>query len=107
MPCVEASLLLSVLALLSSCPFPALQVNASGNVLYDSYVGQKEPVSDYRTWVSGITPANVVGAPDISTVQKEVTELLQGRVLVGHGLTKDLSVLMLSHPRKHIRDTAK
>jgi RNA exonuclease 4 len=36
-----------------------------------------------------------------------VAELLDGRVLVGHNLTKDLAVLMLSHPRKDIRDTAK
>lgn len=64
-------------------------------------------MTDYRTWVSGITPANLQGAPDISQVQGDVTELLQGRVLVGHGLKKDLSVLMLSHPRKNMRDTAK
>lgn len=84
-----------------------MQVNASGNVLYDSFVAQKEPVTDYRTWVSGVTAEHLVAAPDISQVQKEVTELLSGRVLVGHGLKKDLSVLMLSHPRRSIRDTAK
>lgn len=82
-------------------------MNASGHVLLDAFVAQKEPVTDYRTWVSGITPQNLVGAADLAAVQQQVAELLQGRMLVGHGLKKDLAVLLLSHPRKNIRDTAK
>jgi hypothetical protein len=60
-----------------------------------------------RTWVSGVTAKDVQGAPALEEVQKTAAELLQGRTLVGHGLSKDLRVLMLSHPRKAIRDTAK
>jgi hypothetical protein len=37
----------------------------------------------------------------------QVCEFTAGRVLVGHSLNKDLRVLMLSHPHKDIRDTAK
>lgn len=37
----------------------------------------------------------------------QVSELLTGRVVVGHSINKDLKVLLLSHPRKDIRDTAK
>lgn len=36
-----------------------------------------------------------------------MAELLKGRILVGHALKNDLDVLMLSHPRQMIRDTAK
>jgi RNA exonuclease 4 len=32
--------------------------------------------------------------------------MLKGKILVGHALKNDLSVLMLSHPRSMIRDTA-
>jgi len=32
---------------------------------------------------------------------------LQGRLLVGHGLSNDLKAMMLDHPRKDIRDTAR
>lgn len=39
--------------------------------------------------------------------QREVAELLKGKILVGHALKNDLDVLMLSHPRMMIRDTAK
>lgn len=83
------------------------QVNASGNVVYDSHVAQAEHVTDYRTWVSGVTAEHLVGAPSLAAVQADVAALLKGRTLVGHGLSKDLRVLMLSHPRKDIRDTAK
>lgn len=40
-------------------------------------------------------------------VQKEVAEIIRGKILVGHSLKNDLSVLFLSHPKKNIRDTAR
>lgn len=52
-----------------SCP---LQVNAAGNVLLDTFVSQKEAVTDFRTWVSGVTPQHLIGAPGIEEVQKQV-----------------------------------
>jgi RNA exonuclease 4 len=39
--------------------------------------------------------------------QTKVADLIKDKVLVGHALTNDLDVLMLSHPRTMIRDTAK
>lgn len=44
---------------------------------------------------------------DFSLVQKEVAELLEGHILVGHSVHNDLRSLFLSHPRSHIRDTSK
>ena len=40
-------------------------------------------------------------------MQKEVSDILLGRVLIGHALHHDLKVLFLDHPRKDIRDTSK
>jgi hypothetical protein len=37
----------------------------------------------------------------------QVAALLKGRTLVGHAITNDLTALLLDHPRKDIRDTAK
>ena len=34
-------------------------VNYHGHVLYDKYVRPEGKVTDFRTWVSGITPANI------------------------------------------------
>jgi hypothetical protein len=36
----------------------------------------------------------------------DVAKCISGKILVGHALHNDLDVLMLSHPRSKIRDTA-
>lgn len=50
---------------------------------------------------------DLVGAPSLEEVAEKVAKLAEGRIIVGHSLSKDLKVLLLSHPRKDIRDTAK
>ncbi|XP_020249765.1 RNA exonuclease 4 [Asparagus officinalis] len=81
-------------------------VNAWGNVVYDEYVRPLEPVVDFRTNISGIHPWNMKKAKNFMIVQKKVAELIKGRILVGHALHNDLKVLLLSHPKKDIRDTS-
>ncbi|NXA74446.1 REXO4 exonuclease, partial [Thryothorus ludovicianus] len=80
-------------------------VNQFGKCVYDKYVKPTEKVTDYRTAVSGIRPQNLNTGEDFKTVQKEVAEILKGRILVGHALRNDLKVLLLDHPQKKIRDT--
>ncbi|XP_036443937.1 RNA exonuclease 4 [Colossoma macropomum] len=82
-------------------------VNYFGKCIYDKYVKPTEKVTDYRTAVSGIRPADIESGEDISTVQKEVAEILKGRILVGHAIHNDLKILLLDHPKKMIRDTQK
>lgn len=84
-------------------------VNFHAHVLYDKYVKPVEPVTDYRTAVSGIRPAHIhsITAVSFKTAQREVADLLEGRIIVGHALQNDLSVLLLSHPKHLIRDTSK
>ncbi|PSN43267.1 RNA exonuclease 4 [Blattella germanica] len=81
-------------------------VNKYGNCIYDKYVLPKEPVVDYRTHVSGIRPRDLRNGEVFETVQKEVAEILKGKILVGHALRNDLKVLYLNHPRRAIRDTS-
>ena len=71
---------------------------------YSSYFYQ---VTDYRTAVSGVRPEDLKGAPQFKEIQSEVSELIKGRILVGHALKHDMKVLFLDHPKKMIRDTAK
>ncbi|NXN64857.1 REXO4 exonuclease, partial [Himantopus himantopus] len=80
-------------------------VNQFGKCIYDKYVKPTEEVTDYRTAVSGIRPENINRGEDFKTVQKEVADILNGRILVGHALRNDLKVLFLDHPKKKIRDT--
>ena len=83
-------------------------VSSTYDVLYDSYVAPPpaEPITDYRTHVSGITPSLLHSAPSFATVQREVASIIKGRVLIGHGLVGDLQALCLNHPRGLQRDTA-
>jgi RNA exonuclease 4 len=84
-------------------------VNQYGEVVYDKHVQPTENITDYRTHVSGIRPDDLKkhNAHPFKLVQKEVSEIIEKRVLVGHALHNDLQVLLLSHPKKKLRDTQK
>uniref|UniRef100_UPI0037E8756A RNA exonuclease 4 n=1 Tax=Semicossyphus pulcher TaxID=241346 RepID=UPI0037E8756A len=82
-------------------------VNQFGKCIYDKFVKPTERVTDYRTAVSGIRPADIRDGEDVRTVQREVAEILQGRIVVGHAIYNDLKILLLDHPKKKIRDTQK
>ncbi|KAJ2401902.1 3'-5' exonuclease [Coemansia sp. RSA 2559] len=83
-------------------------VNYYGHVIIDAFVTPLEPVTDYRTWVSGIRKQDLDrhGRP-FGEVQKEVAELIKDRILVGHAIKHDLKALLLTHPGSMIRDTAR
>ncbi|XP_046357700.2 RNA exonuclease 4-like [Haliotis rufescens] len=82
-------------------------VNQFGECLYDTFVRSREEVVDYRTQWSGVTPDKLVHAADFMDVQKKVSDLISGRILVGHAIQNDLKVLFLDHPAKDIRDTSR
>ncbi|KAK4439149.1 RNA exonuclease 4 [Sesamum alatum] len=81
-------------------------VNKWGNVIYDEYVRPVEYVVDFRTEISGIRPSDLRKAKNFNVVQKKVAELIKDRILVGHALRNDLKALLLSHPKKDVRDTS-
>ncbi|GAA5994043.1 hypothetical protein JCM5350_000057 [Sporobolomyces pararoseus] len=81
-------------------------VNYHGFTVLDRFVRPREKVTDYRTWVSGVREQDLKNAPSFLEVQKEVSELLKGRILVGHALSNDTNVLLLSHPWNMTRDTS-
>jgi len=81
-------------------------VNLHGNVVYDKYVLPREPIVDYRTKISGITPEHLKDGVELSVVQKEIADIFEGRIIVGHAVRHDFKVLFLSHPAKLTRDTS-
>jgi RNA exonuclease 4 len=81
-------------------------VDWKGRTVLDEYVKPDEKVTDYRTFVSGITEENLVGAPPLEEVRERVKTLIEGKILVGHGLSNDLDCLELEHPWNLVRDTA-
>ncbi|KYQ54927.1 RNA exonuclease 4 [Trachymyrmex zeteki] len=82
-------------------------VNKYGDCIYDKYVKPREKVVDYRTAISGVRPEHLRDGESFNIVQKEVADILKGRILVGHALKHDLNVLYLSHPRRYWRDTSR
>jgi RNA exonuclease 4 len=82
-------------------------VNFHGQPILDRYVRPVEFVQDFRTHVSGIRSFHLREAISLKEAQKEVAKVLEGRIVVGHALSNDFDVLLLSHPRKMIRDTAR
>jgi RNA exonuclease 4 len=81
-------------------------VDWKGRILLDTCVAPVEPIEDYRTYVSGISEEDLIGAPSLSKVQQQVLELLEGKILVGHALINDLEALRIQHPWHMQRDTA-
>lgn len=81
-------------------------VNEECYCVYDKYVKPIEKVTNYRTNVSGITPQDLKNGEDFKSVQNEVAAIIKDRTIVGHALWNDLKVLLLTHPKRDIRDSA-
>ncbi|XP_053663945.1 RNA exonuclease 4-like [Anopheles marshallii] len=82
-------------------------VNERCEVVIDRYVKPQETVTDYRTEISGIRPEHIAHGVEFQEMREVVRQIIHGKILVGHGLYNDLSVLNLRHPKYNIRDTAR
>jgi RNA exonuclease 4 len=91
-----------------------------GSIVLDEMVRPDQEVTDYRTFVSGITAHDLETATcTIEDVRSMVQDILQNqndghnhnnsnyKVLVGHALKNDLRALGITYPWYNIRDTAK
>lgn len=78
-------------------------------IIFDTYVKVNEPVTDYRTFVSGIRKEHLQSdlAMEFSRCQSIVKKLLKGKILIGHALKNDLTSLGIQHSWQDCRDTAK
>lgn len=84
-------------------------VDWDGNCILDLYVRQTCQVTDYRTFVSGITEEDLTSdkAVDLDECRCRVKELIDGKILVGHALKNDLHALQICLPWYQLRDTGK
>ncbi|THH09464.1 hypothetical protein EW145_g1982 [Phellinidium pouzarii] len=83
-------------------------IDYRGNTILDTYVHPTMPVTDYRTSTTGIEAKhlNSDSAMQFNAVQSLVAEYIKGKILVGHSLWQDLSVLGIPHPAVATRDVA-
>jgi len=83
-------------------------VDWNGRIVWDEFVQQEQEVTDYRTFVSGVTQLDVEDATlTLQECQNHVKKIITGKILVGHALKNDLRALGLTHPWEATRDTAK
>jgi RNA exonuclease 4 len=83
-------------------------VDFDGVKVYDEFVRPQGYVTDFRTKWSGIRRKDLRQDKAISfnDCQQQVAKLINGKILLGHALKNDLSVLMLKHSKSMMRDTA-
>ncbi|KAI8384605.1 uncharacterized protein BYT42DRAFT_563058 [Radiomyces spectabilis] len=81
-------------------------VDEDGKILLDDFVKPDEPVIDYLTQYSGITPEIMEKATcSLRRAQKHFRKIVNHNViLVGHSLENDLRALQIAHP--YCADTA-
>ena len=82
-------------------------VSYEGDVLYDKYVKPDRPIVDYRTPWSGIVAEHMETAIPFYQAKKEAAEILKDKIIIGHDLRNDFSVLEMSHPEHDVRDTSR
>lgn len=84
-------------------------VNWEEEIVLDTFVKVPVPVTDYRTFVSGITAEDIdehSSAVSLRECREAVLTLLRGKILIGHALQNDLQALGITHPWTDTRDTA-
>ncbi|WAR06658.1 AEN-like protein [Mya arenaria] len=79
-------------------------VDHEGGVLCDVYVQPEEPITTYRTRWSGITKKHMKNA---IPHEFALSKISAGKIVVGHDLFGDFSVLGMRPRREFIRDTSK
>lgn len=78
-----------------------------GGIIFHSFIRQTEHVTDYRTFVSGITEKQLQKATmTLDECRGIISQLIYNRILVGHALQNDLEALKISHPWWLTRDSA-
>ncbi|KAF9119708.1 3'-5' exonuclease [Mortierella sp. 14UC] len=82
-------------------------VNYYGVTILDLFVRPLEFVTDFRTAVSGITPKHLATAIEFKDAQKQVADIIEDKIVVGHAVHNDFKALMLDHPQRLIRDTSR
>ena len=80
-----------------------------GDVLLDKFVKVEQPVTDYRTHVSGIRAADIESddALNMKDCREMVMNIISDKIVVGHALRNDFYALKITHPWHMIRDTAR
>jgi len=79
-------------------------VDYNGHVLFDQIIKPKWRVTNYLTWVSGITPAKLKNAGTYDHHIGEILDILKNRIIIGHSIKNDFDALNFYPDKKYVRD---
>ncbi|XP_053407767.1 uncharacterized protein LOC123546317 isoform X2 [Mercenaria mercenaria] len=82
-------------------------VSYDGDVICDIYAQPLEKITTYRTKWSGITKTHMKRAIPLESALSQISDIIQDKIVVGHGIHNDFRVLGFGHPEHMIRDTQK
>ena len=83
-------------------------VDWDGRIVWDEFVRQEQEVTDYRTFVSGVTSLDLEDATlSLEECRNHIQSMIEGKILVGHALKNDLRALGMVVHFSQVRDTAK
>ncbi|KZT44550.1 hypothetical protein SISSUDRAFT_1068416 [Sistotremastrum suecicum HHB10207 ss-3] len=81
-------------------------LDVHGRTLLGTYVRPTNPVTDYRTSVTGIEAKHLEPGRKIHDVQRLASQIFQNKIIIGHTLWSEFSVLGIPHPAVDTRDLA-
>ncbi|KAJ6575030.1 hypothetical protein B0H19DRAFT_624101 [Mycena capillaripes] len=83
-------------------------INFHGEPIFDTFVRPTMEVVDYREATTGIKSWQLFSkeAVQFNVLQQHVANLIRGKIIVGHSIWNDLSVLGIPHPAVNTRDVA-
>ncbi|CAD5232386.1 unnamed protein product [Bursaphelenchus xylophilus] len=75
-------------------------IDEQGNIVIDSFVKPKNPITDYVTCFSGVTKESLEGVTvTVEDVQQALRRVLPpDAILAGHSIENDLMAMRVSHP---------
>lgn len=79
-------------------------VNYNGHILMDTFVKPKGNITNYRTWVSGVTPEHMENAMSYDEAREKALSILKGKIIIGHSLKHDFKSLNWEPLQQNVRD---
>lgn len=69
---------------------------------FDRLVNPGAPIPPETTAIHGVSDDDVAEAPVFTEVQPELEDMVAGRVMIGHSIAFDLTILRREHERAHL-----